>query len=100
MPFIKPERRKIINESGLGLHGLAIVEPGDRCYVFYKPMVEKWKANPRWTTAHEILKDLGYRDNRNDTLDDHVARQLAWEVFFQLHVMPYELKKREENGDI
>ena len=97
MPFIKQERRAIINEKGL--HRLAQIEPGDRCYVYYKQMVEAWKYSARWTTAHEIYKqwftntDPGYDD-------DAVALQLAWQVFFQLYVMPYEIEKKKLNGDI
>lgn len=99
MPFITQHRRKIIYESGLGLDGLGELQPGDRCYYFYKQMVEKWRAQPRWTTAHEIMKHFA-DEGEFPTLDDMVASRLAWDVFFQLYVMPYELKKREENGDI
>jgi hypothetical protein len=75
-------------------------------------MVERWKKEPRWTTAHKIYIDVMRHaaihdcDNCHDeedecTLCDGVAaHDLAWQVFFQLYVMPYELKKREENGDI
>ena len=48
MPFVTQERRYRIKGS------LEEIQPGDRCYVFYKEMVEKWKAEPRWTTAHNI----------------------------------------------
>ena len=107
MPFIKQERRKIIKKKGLnGLkkYPKSWIEPGDRCYVYYKPMVDKWKANPRWSTAHGIYKEL-YQEfpllvNGEKDWESMVARDLAWQVFFQLYVMPYELKKREENGDI
>ena len=98
MPFITPVRRTIINLYGLeGLY--SDVTPGDRCYVFYKAMVDKWKAEPRWTTVHEIYFKMNTGTIHN-TQDDWIAQQLAWQVFFQLYVMPYELKKRNENGDI
>lgn len=97
MPFITKERREIIAKHGMD--GLATIEPGDRCYVFYKDMVEKWRATPRWATAHQIMKDFLESSHLFDK-DVMVAHRLAWEVFFQLHVMPYELKKREENGDV
>lgn len=102
MPFITENRRDIIDNGGL--NALNILKPssesdiqvGDICYVYYKKIVERWKANPRWTTAHEI-----YRDTLCARIDDYtIAHKLAWQVFFQLFVMPYELKKREENGDI
>ena len=97
MPFIKPERRDTIER--IGLAQLQIIEPGDRCYVYYKAMVDKWKLEPRWTTAHNIMTEFYANSHLLDD-DDVVAKRLAWEVFFQLYVMPYELKKREENGDI
>ena len=93
MPFITKERRKLINQRKI-----PPMTPGDRCYYYYKLMVDMWKENPRWTTAHEIYKlshsFYAYTD------DDWAARDLAWQVFFQIHVMPYERKKRRENGDI
>ena len=95
MPFIKQNLRKEIDEKGLS----AAKAVGDKCYYFYKGMVDRWKEEPRWTTAHNIYKDLVYE---RDYLprDEKIAYDLAWQVFFQLYVMPYELKKREENGDI
>lgn len=105
MPFIIPKRREIIDEYG-GLEALLrlggsenYIQPGDRCYVFYKEMVRRWEESPRWTTAHNIFKDL-IKVHEDVSEDDYCAAVLAWEVFFQLYVMPYELKKREENGDI
>lgn len=96
MPFIEQWRRVVI--GAYGLEGLAEIQPGDRCYVYYQAMVDRWKAEPRWTTAHNIFKDMIMSLGSND--DDGAAAFLAWQVFFQLYVMPYELKKREENGDI
>ena len=96
MPFIKQKHRDLIHKFGLA--GLVEIEPGDRCYVFYKQMVEKWKAEPRWTTVHELFKQHVICFSMN--MDDDAAAKLAWQVFFHLHVMPYELKKREENGDV
>jgi hypothetical protein len=96
MPFITPERRALIEEGkGGSLHP---IQPGDRCYMYYKEMVAKWKAEPRWTTAHEIRKHMWLYPVLH--VDDRIAEDLAWQVFFQIHVMEYERKKREENGDI
>jgi hypothetical protein len=106
MPFINQGRRRAIRE---GL--LVDWEPGDYCYIFYKEMVKEWKGNPRWTTAHKIYEKI-IRDDidvLSPGLDDEVrgmlierktARKLAWQVFFQVYVMPYEQEKREQNGDI
>jgi hypothetical protein len=95
MPFISYERRVAIQSHGIG--SLLEIQPGDRCYAEYHSMVERWKVSPRWTTVHEIYADvLMGRASLNDT----AALQLAWQVFFNLHVIPYELQKRQENGDI
>jgi hypothetical protein len=110
MPFITQERRKQIDDKESDIPEMV---PGDRCYLFYKEMVRRWKEKPRWTTAHEIYKELLLKDRgkfvvydeieghiKRDLDDDYVAQNLSWQVFFQLYVMPYELKKRKENGDI
>jgi hypothetical protein len=96
MPFINDSRREEIARYGLG--GLEEVHPGDRCYVHYHNLVTEWKENPCWTTAHNLFKKKFY-ENTYDP-DDLVAAWLAWQVFFHLHVMPYEEQKRKENGDI
>jgi hypothetical protein len=96
MPFIKPERRPIIDEKGLW--ALDEIQVGDYCYEFYKPMVDRWRANPRWTTAHEIYRDMIRSVNKD--WDMQAAYELAWQVFFIKYVWPYEQKKIEENGDI
>ena len=94
MPFIKRYRRDEIADELLDEF-----QPGDLCYIHYKKMVDQWKANPRWTTAHEIYKDLIFGPVP-EGLDNEAAKELAWQVFFQLHVMPYEENKRKLNGDI
>jgi hypothetical protein len=63
-------------------------------------MVDRWRANPRWTTAHEIYKDTIYGPDSLASIEEMTARDLAWQVFFNIHIMDYERKKREENGDI
>lgn len=92
MPFITQDRRNIIDRDSLAAD--IDWQPGDMCYWHYKKMVNKWKANPRWTTAHEIYERI-LEDG-----DSIPSQHLAWQVFFQLHVMPYELEKRKLNGDI
>jgi hypothetical protein len=103
MPFITKDRRDTIDQVGLSiLHLKGGIMPGDKCYLFYEEMVARWKERPRWTTAHEIYKEILCRPVGEYPDDDNMAtaQSLAWQVFFQLYVMPYELKKREENGDI
>lgn len=82
---------------------------GDLCYLAYKEMIKRWRKEPRWTTAHNIYKDVrtnrlyfgleGMPDNISD-LDEKLAQELACKVFFQKVVMPYEDLKEKENGRI
>ena len=87
MPFIEPSHR--LNPD--------INLPGDKCYLFYKEMVERWKKEPRWATAYSIY--LWVREGHNDPAMQR-AKELAWQVFFILKVMPYEEEKMDTNGDI
>ena len=102
-PFITQERRKLIDPNAT-VEVLETLQPGDCCYLLYKEMVDRWKIKPGWTTAHEIYKEVSTATALTQVyakdLNDIIAYNLAWQVFFQLWVMPYELKKREENGDI
>ena len=100
MPFIKEERRKMVDKDQYASVSKTLegIQVGDRCYFYYKPMVDRWTANPRWTTAHEIYKDMICEVPYE--IDDNVAVHLAWQCFFYFHVVPYEEEKREENGDI
>ena len=90
MPFVTPEHRDKPD--------LTVV--GDRCYLHYKRMVDKWKEVPRWTTAHNIYKALMIARRDTNIVDDLAARELAWQVFFQKYVMVYEDEKEIENGSI
>ncbi len=106
MPFIKPEKRKIIdnlkNEYELLYNKKhQNYSVGDICYYFYKKMVDIWKENPRWTTAHNIFKLKNHElQIFYFSKDAKIAYELAWQVFFQKYVMPYENKKEKENGGI
>ena len=83
MPFIKAEHRENLNMN----------IPGDRCYVFYKTMIENWSVERRWTTADEILKSLIPDDMKR-------AEVLAFLVFFIREVLKYEELKAKENGEV
>jgi hypothetical protein len=87
MPFTKVEDRE------KALKGI-IEAVGDMCFLEYKPLKEGWDKLPRWTTAHEQYQRLF------NLTDERAAKELAWWVHFVLNVIPYEVKKREENGDI
>lgn len=90
MPFIEAQHR-----DSPDLH-----VPGHRCFVEYRWMIRKWRESPRWTTADYIyesyllMREAARDHGRKRALD------LAWQVFFQLQVVPYEVKKRKENGEV
>lgn len=96
MPFVTEEHRKHPDFN----------IPGDRCFVYYKRMVEAWTACPRWTTAHKLYKEVMICRLAQEpgipayVSDGQVALELAWQVFFQKYVMPYEDKKEKDNGTI
>jgi hypothetical protein len=76
---------------------------GDLCYVAYKEMVDTWKQNASWTTAHKIYLAMRLNTNRltmTQDLDKRTAYELAWQVFFVKFVMPYEDAKEKLNGTI
>jgi len=91
MPFIPPQQRLRIDMEGKS----RCQSVGDLCYVEYKKLMEDWKKEPRWTTAHNITKEFA-----NFESDIDVARFLAYMVWFNIHVMNYEKEKIKENGDI
>ena len=97
MPFVQQHRRHAIDKYGFA--GLVEIEPGDRCYVHYKKMVEAWKKEPGWRTVHALMKEFKLAEPV-EADDDLIAAHLAWQVFFNIHVLEYERLKRFENGDI
>lgn len=87
MPFVTPGHRKVPDPS----------IPGDRCYVWYRWMIDEWKKERCWTTADRIYATVMHPD---ESLEQQRAKELAWQVFFLFKVLPYEEEKMEENGDI
>lgn len=69
--------------------------PGDVCFVHYKKLMDEWNKEKRWTNAHKITKEWFDLASDEDT-----AHFLAYMVWFNIHVMDYEQKKRSENGDV
>jgi hypothetical protein len=94
VPFITKDRRLAIEDRTLKPDDF---EPGDQCYVYYKHLVEAWRADSRWATADRLYR---WVLQHNFTVEDAAAAQLAWQVFFTIHVFPYETKQRLQNGDI
>jgi hypothetical protein len=99
MPFIKQNRRELAGKGQL-----PDTQVGDICYMMYKPMVDEWKKNPCWTTAHHIKKSMLHGLHLTHVgglaCDDCTARHLAWDVFLYKYVLPYENQKELENGTI
>ena len=89
MPFVDEEHRKNPDPT----------IPGDRCYLHYKRMVDAFKAERRWTTADRLYKEMIVQ-RPYLTLDEAVAEELAWQVFFLNYVMVYEREKESQNGTI
>jgi hypothetical protein len=76
-------------------------------------MVEKWLANPSWTTWSRIRREVKngiwkhvYLDSRKETwnsFDDEEAQnqtEAAAEVFYDFYVSYYEKVKFKENGGV
>jgi len=106
MPFVGTQRGKDLFDKKVKPEKV-----GDLCAIAYTLIVRMWRGQPRWTTAHNIKKTLPsvllevttYIPKLPTQLTggDYVtAVELAWDVFFSIHVMDYERKKLAENGDI
>lgn len=83
MPFVNHEHRMVQDTA----------VPGDRCFIEYREIMNEWRSSPRWATVDAIAGVIWPNPWRR-------AAILAFLVFFVLHVIPYERKKRRENGDI
>lgn len=118
-PFVIADIREKIRQLGFGEADAV----GDLCFIAYREIMDRWNASPRWTTIHYIKKefvtqalqsdflrkiamDLGIKYSKDgvlakfDEADIVTASSLAFDVFMAFHGIPYEIKKKEENGDI
>jgi hypothetical protein len=94
MPFTTSEARRMTDSIGPQV-------VGDKCFLAYRDMLRRWRKSVRWTTAHEIYRDIvDSQRNGNLSLDDQTALELAWQVLFIKHVWPYEQLKCTENGEV
>lgn len=110
MPFIAPKRRDEIHKDGPS----ACQDVGDPCFIFYSQIMSIWRTEPRWRTAHRIYRQfflepvstaffqLVYEQiqDKFELMDVIAASHLAYQVFFQTFVMPYEVEKENQNGTI
>ena len=97
MPFIPQDERRIVKDIPITDRTC-----GQRCYLHYKWMKERWNKSPRWTTVDDIYEYVKTPQAYTHSVHDKEqrAKELAWQVFFVLVVAPYEQKKLKENGDI
>ena len=109
MPYIGTERLQQIEKREIMPEKI-----GDICALAFKPMVEKWMANPSWTTWSRIRKEgmngtwkTVHLDSRKETWshifdDEDVQNQVeaALEVFYDRYVSFYESVKLSENGGV
>lgn len=109
MPFIPPNQRDAIKLRGIE----ACETVGDVCYVFYCHLMTAWNEEKRWRTAHRLYDlecdpadneyfQLVYSklEKKFELKDVAKASALAYKVWFQLHVMPYEIEMINKNGNI
>jgi hypothetical protein len=91
MPFVEQSHREKPD----------LTIPGDRCYIWYRWMMDQWHRNRRWTTVDNIYAQVAeYHLARKLPKESLRALDLAWQVFFIMHVVAYEEEKKELNGDI
>lgn len=83
MPFVDQEHR---DKPDLSI-------PGDRCYLKAVPIWDEWRKSERWTTIDNLWKPFFPDDEKR-------AHFLALMVHFIFEAVPYEEKKKEENGEI
>jgi len=89
MPFIKRDLRAPLLAEDIKPRVV-----GDLCFLEYSRLMQAWRENPRWTTIHNQFKLItGMSDNQT-------AAFLAFLEFYFNHGHPYEIQKKEENGDI
>lgn len=89
MPFIKQNLRKPLLTGKRKPQAV-----GELCFLEYSKLMEAWRKEPRWTTVHNEFKRLSQGD------DTSTARFLAFLEFYMSHGHPYEIEKKNENGDI
>jgi len=110
MPFTTPEKRKKVDTlTDQEVREILLTykstefgfNVGDKCYYFYKKMMIKWHKERRWTTIHNIYKQMRGQVKLNNIDEDaQRAYELAFKVFFSRHAMKYEDEMEKRNGII
>lgn len=89
MPFVKQDLRAPLLTGDIKPKAV-----GDLCFLEYSEIMAAWRKDPRWTTIHNQFK------RATGMNDDQAAAFLAFLEFYFNHGHPYEIEKKEENGDI
>ena len=89
MPFVKQDLRMPLVRGDIKPKAV-----GDLCFLEYSQLMQAWRESPRWTTIHNQFKRMTGMN------DDQAAAFLAFLEFYFNHGHPYEIEKKEENGDI
>lgn len=89
MPFVKNGKRAPLLSGEL-----PPTDKGDLTFLEYVPLINAWRKERRWTTAHNEFKRVFNVD------DVMAAKCLAFLEFYIREVHPYEDEKLRENGDI
>lgn len=89
MPFVKNDLRAPLLTGDIKPQAV-----GDLCFLEYSRIMQAWRTSPRWTTIHNEFKRIFKVD------DQKAAAFLAFLEFYFNHGHPYEIEKKEENGDI
>lgn len=95
MPFIKQDKR-----APLMAGDMEPQDKGDHCFLEYVALIAKWRAERRWTTAHNEFKRVLSELFGWEWDDRETAKFLALLEFYAREVHPYENEKVEENGGI
>lgn len=110
MPYLKEYKREAIKKSVRK----SATEIGDVNYVYTLYIIERWTAEPHYTTIAYLKKVLygGYRPSDIQKLDREIAyrgwdvleiqsaKQAAYDEFYLRVGRNYEMEKAYENGDV
>lgn len=111
MPYIKNERREIIDDIGDNQ-----VKGGDVVYFWYKKLVDLWKNNPSFQLYYDMYRfchntEEGYiqesvhsmavaYDKTSSVFHSRQALKIALAELKRRYVDPYEDEAMKRNGDV
>jgi hypothetical protein len=109
MPYLKPDDR-ITTEANLS----TVTTGGQLNYLVTLLIIGAWKANPRYSTVHDLYKQLVLNPEKSTVLnklnaaipesmtrsDVYAAAALAFHEFYRRVASKYEDERAKENGDV